>query len=78
MSFRSLCELSRIDVGLLSLFIQHTSASLSLNENADMDVRSDLEMAMSHIVPETSDYRHLEEGVDDMPAHVKSSLLGLS
>lgn len=62
--------------GLLHLFLQHTSASLSINENSDPNVRRDLAMALDHIVPESLPYQHTEEGVDDMPAHVKSSLLG--
>ena len=64
--------------GLLHVFIQHTSASLTINEDADPDVRVDLEMAISEIAPETFPYVHTMEGPDDMPAHVKSSLLGNS
>lgn len=65
--------------GLLNLFIQHTSAALSLNENADPSVRYDFEQIMNHIVPENQPYyTHTLEGSDDMPAHVKSSLLGAS
>jgi secondary thiamine-phosphate synthase enzyme len=60
------------------LFIQHTSASLTINENADADVRSDLEMAMNHIVPESLPYEHTIEGPDDMPAHIKASMMGSS
>lgn len=71
-------ELSQLTTGLLHVFIQHTSASLTINENADPDVRLDLETAVSHIVPETLAYVHTLEGPDDMPAHVKSSLLGAS
>ncbi|MBM4004131.1 MAG: YjbQ family protein [Planctomycetes bacterium] len=71
-------EISRISVGLLHIFIQHTSASLSMNENADADVRADLETALNAIVPERFPYQHTLEGPDDMPAHVKSSLLGCS
>ncbi|MCA9153105.1 MAG: secondary thiamine-phosphate synthase enzyme YjbQ, partial [Planctomycetales bacterium] len=56
----------------------HTSASLSLNENADPDVLVDMEMAMNAIAPESLPYVHTIEGPDDMPAHVKSSLLGAS
>lgn len=67
-----------LEVGFLHLFLRHTSASLSINENADPDVRSDLDMALAHIVPENLPYQHAEEGADDMPAHVKSSLLGVS
>ena len=71
-------ELASTSVGLLHLFIQHTSAALSINESADADVRRDLEMAMNRIVPEDLPYRHTDEGPDDMPAHVKASLLGSS
>ena len=71
-------ELARIEVGLLHVFIQHTSAALTLNENADPDVRVDLESFLSDLVPETYPYTHTCEGPDDMPAHIKSSLLGPS
>ena len=64
--------------GFVQLFLQHTSASLSINENADPDVRRDLEMAISKIAPENWPYDHTCEGPDDMPAHVKSSMLGCS
>lgn len=70
--------LSSLRIGLLHVFIQHTSASLSINENADPDVRQDLELALNHLVPESLNYVHTIEGPDDMPAHVKSSLLGSS
>ena len=75
---RELNTLESIDIGLLHVFIQHTSASLSINENADPDVRVDMEMALNQIVPEDLEYVHTMEGSDDMPAHVKSSLLGSS
>lgn len=65
-------------VGLLHVFIQHTSASLTLNENADPDVRVDLEASFNAIAPESFPYTHTCEGPDDMPAHVKASLLGAS
>ena len=71
-------EVTRCRVGLLHVFIQHTSASLTINENADPDVRHDFETAMNHAVPETLPYVHTLEGSDDMPAHVKSSMLGSS
>lgn len=65
--------------GLLNILIRHTSAALSLNENADPSVRYDFESFMNHLVPEAfPHYRHTEEGPDDMPAHIKSSLLGAS
>ena len=71
-------DLVPVRVGLCHLFICHTSASLSLNENADPDVRVDLETAMNRIAPESGPYLHTCEGPDDMPAHVKSSVLGAS
>ena len=74
----ALPELSSLKVGLLHVFIQHTSASLTLNENADPDVRVDLESSFSAIAPEDFPYQHTLEGPDDMPAHVKASLLGSS
>jgi secondary thiamine-phosphate synthase enzyme len=74
----ALPELSSTKVGLLHVFIQHTSASLSINENADPDVPRDLESAFNSIAPEDFPYVHTCEGPDDMPAHVKSSLLGSS
>lgn len=65
--------------GLLNLFVKHTSCALSINENADPDVRSDIEKIMNHIVRENEPYYdHLLEGADDMPAHAKSSLFGVS
>jgi len=67
-----------VQVGLLHVFIQHTSASLTINENADRDVRIDFETAMNHAAPENLDYVHTLEGPDDMPAHIKSSMLGSS
>jgi secondary thiamine-phosphate synthase enzyme len=74
----ALPELGQFRMGLLHVFIQHTSASLSINENADADVPADLESAFSAIAPENFPYRHTCEGPDDMPAHVKASLLGSS
>ncbi len=72
-------ELSGLEVGLAHIFIQHTSASLSLNENASPDVRTDMESHFNRMVPEDIRlYRHVSEGSDDMPAHVKASLLGSS
>ncbi len=66
-------------VGLLHLFIKHTSAALTINENYDPDVRTDLESIFNHIVPECEPYyRHTLEGDDDMPSHAKSSILGQS
>ena len=71
-------ELAEVRVGLVHLFLQHTSASLSINENADSDVPLDLEDSFSAIAPEDFPHRHASEGPDDMPAHVKASLLGCS
>lgn len=66
-------------LGILNLFLQHTSAGLTINENADPDVRHDFETSFNKLVPENDvDYIHVSEGVDDMPAHIKSSLLGPS
>jgi secondary thiamine-phosphate synthase enzyme len=74
----ALPELARIRIGLLHVFIQHTSASLTINENADGDVRTDLESSLNAIAPEDFSYVHTLEGPDDMPAHVKASLMGSS
>jgi secondary thiamine-phosphate synthase enzyme len=74
----ALRDVPPLRVGLLHVFIQHTSASLSINENADPDVPGDLEMAFNSIVPEDFPYRHTMEGPDDMPAHVKASMIGSS
>ncbi len=70
----ALPELRRVKVGLLHVFIRHTSASLSINENADPDVPADLHRALGQLAPEDFPYRHTIEGPDDMPAHVKTSL----
>lgn len=75
---REIQEIQRVEVGLLHLFLQHTSAALSINENADPDVRVDMETVFNRIVPENQPLVHTLEGPDDMPAHVKSSLLGCS
>lgn len=74
---KSIPEIKNIKIGLLNLLLKHTSASLSLNENADPDVRIDMRNYFDEIVPENKKYfRHTLEGTDDMPAHIKSSLLG--
>ncbi len=73
-----LSELGSIKIGLLHVFILHTSASLTINENADPDVRTDMETVFNHVVPEDLDLVHTIEGPDDMPAHVKASMLGAS
>jgi secondary thiamine-phosphate synthase enzyme len=76
---RALPEVTDVDVGLLHLLIQHTSASLALNENASPDVRRDFESYFNAAVPEDAPYwTHTLEGADDMPAHIKASLLGPS
>lgn len=74
----ALPELRRIKIGLLHVFIMHTSASVTINENADPDVPRDLEMVFNEIAREDFPYEHTLEGPDDMPAHVKSSMLGSS
>ncbi|HEX2071575.1 MAG TPA: secondary thiamine-phosphate synthase enzyme YjbQ [Thermoleophilaceae bacterium] len=72
-------ELSQLAAGLLQVQVLHTSASLTLNENASPDVRADFESWFSRAVPEDAPYwRHTLEGPDDMPAHIKASLLGPS
>lgn len=68
-------EVQEIEDGLLTLFLQHTSASLLIQENADADVRADLQAFFRRLVPEDDDlYRHTAEGPDDMPAHIKAAL----
>lgn len=75
----ALPELGDVEVGLLHLLIQHTSASLALNENASADVRRDFESWFDRAVPEGAPYwTHTLEGDDDMPAHIKAALLGPS
>lgn len=64
--------------GLLHLFIQHTSAGLTIGENADATVREDLNTSFDRLAPENADYKHDDEGPDDMPAHIKSILTGSS
>ena len=71
-------ELQDVRIGILQVFLQHTSASLTINENADPEVRTDMETALNRLVPENQPFVHTIEGPDDMPAHVKSSLLGAS
>ncbi|CAK7263445.1 hypothetical protein SEPCBS119000_000494 [Sporothrix epigloea] len=80
---RELPAIRDYKVGLLNLFIQHTSCALSLNENWDADVRADMSDALDRIAPEAGPkgealYRHDAEGADDMPAHIKSALVGAS
>jgi|TARA_B100001540_G_scaffold262904_1_gene242479 secondary thiamine-phosphate synthase enzyme len=72
-------EIKTIKIGILHLFIKHTSASLTINENADKTVRNDFEKHFNEMVPENqSYYQHTYEGPDDMPAHLKASILGSS
>lgn len=72
-------QIADIGVGIAHFFIQHSSASLTINENADAAVRRDMESHFNHFVPENQAYYlHNDEGSDDMPAHIKASLLGSS
>ncbi|WP_241612583.1 secondary thiamine-phosphate synthase enzyme YjbQ [Rosenbergiella epipactidis] len=71
-------EIASIKVGQLQLLLQHTSASLTLNENCDQTVRADMEQHFLRTVPDNGVYQHDYEGVDDMPAHIKSSIIGVS
>jgi len=69
--------ISNYKIGILNLFIKHTSASLTMNENADPTVRTDMEAHFNQMVPENASYyRHTLEGPDDMPAHIKSTIIG--
>lgn len=72
-------EIAHIKKGILNLFLQHTSASLSINENADPTVRQDMETHFNKLVPENmADYHHTFEGPDDMTSHIKSTMIGVS
>jgi len=72
-------ELGDISIGLMNVFIKHTSASLTINENADATVRQDFESYFNNAVPENEPYYlHMDEGSDDLPAHLKASILGAS
>lgn len=76
---QALPHIAQLVTGMCQVFIKHTSASLTINENADPTVRKDLEMYFDKVVPENDpDYQHNDEGPDDMPAHLKSALLGSS
>ncbi|NAY93364.1 YjbQ family protein [Muricauda sp. JGD-17] len=76
---RSLPEIREIGTGMLQVFMKHTSASLTINEDADPTVRMDFESHISKMVPENAPYyKHNYEGPDDMPAHIKASLMGAS
>ncbi|TFK41064.1 hypothetical protein BDQ12DRAFT_678825 [Crucibulum laeve] len=70
--------LENIEIGMLFLFLQHTSAALTVNENFDKDVRRDMDMALDNIVPESLNWRHTDEGPDDSVSHTKTSLVGSS
>ncbi len=70
--------IAEMRIGFLQVFIMHTSASLTINENADPDVRVDMETALNIICPEDLPFEHTMEGPDDMPAHVKASMMGSS
>lgn len=70
--------LKGVKIGLLTLFIQHTSASLTLNENFDPDVRTDMTMAADRMVPDTLPWKHTDEGPDDSSSHTKASIYGSS
>ena len=75
--YSALPEIKQIKAGLLHIFIQHTSASLAINENADPDVRVDMESYFSRVAPQDEPYyKHITEGSDDMPAHIKNVILG--
>jgi len=75
----ALPQISELKTGIMQVFIQHTSASLTINENADPTVRKDFEMYFNKAVPENDpDYQHDDEGSDDMPAHLKAAMLGSS
>jgi len=72
-------ELNNVNIGLANIFIQHTSASLTINENADPTVREDFESFFNRAIPDGEQYyTHITEGDDDLPAHIKSSILGSS
>ncbi len=76
---QSIPEIKEVNTGMLQVFIKHTSASLTINENADATVRQDFESHLNVMVPENASYyKHTYEGSDDMPAHIKASLLGAS
>ena len=75
----ALKEIEPITIGLLNLFINHTSASIAINEDADPSVRKDFESHFNNLVPENMNYyQHTSEGPDDMPAHLKSAIIGCS
>ncbi|KAJ2544434.1 hypothetical protein IWW35_005397, partial [Coemansia sp. RSA 1878] len=71
-------EVRKYKIGMCNLFLQHTSASLCLNENVCREVREDLTMALDHIAPESLPYKHTDEGPDDACGHVKCAVMGVS
>jgi len=71
-------EIKNYEIGILNLFLQHTSAGLTLNENCDPDVREDLTTSLDRIAPEGDFYIHDDEGPDDMPGHVKCTTVGVN
>jgi secondary thiamine-phosphate synthase enzyme len=71
-------DISDVRVGMMNLFLKHTSASLTINENVSLDVRIDMEEISSSLIPDGLNYHHSLEGADDMPAHFKSSMFGVS
>lgn len=76
---KNIPEISEIKIGIMNLFIQHTSASIAINENVSSDVRRDFERYFNKIVPEDlMNYEHIHEGNDDLPAHIKSTMIGQS
>ena len=74
----SAIDISDINIGMMNLFLKHTSASLTINENASPDVRLDMEEISSSLIPDGYNYHHSLEGADDMPAHFKSSMFGVN
>ncbi|MEI7997448.1 MAG: secondary thiamine-phosphate synthase enzyme YjbQ [Methylococcaceae bacterium] len=77
--FQQLPELGKVSMGMLNVFIKHTSAALTINENADPTVRHDFESFFNRSIPEDEPYyQHTDEGSDDLPSHLKSSILGCS
>ncbi|CAH2353809.1 hypothetical protein CLIB1423_12S03400 [[Candida] railenensis] len=75
---RKVPQIHEYEIGQLHLFLQHSSAGLTLNENCDPDVREDMTNSLNRIVPEGDFYIHADEGPDDMPGHIKSTLVGTS
>lgn len=76
---QALASLSHVNIGIMHLFIKHSSASLTINENADPTVRKDMETHINQLIPENAPYyQHTYEGPDDMPAHIKATMIGNS